>query len=214
MKSLHEAERRRVSQQIKDREADATAAKEVEFYAACVTAWYNTAFELDKSLFALSAGGIGLLITLLTTVGVSSIVMLVLYGSAIACFLACLVVILVIFSGNRKHIFDVLGGKTDDDKKLMWLDIFAKVLFGIGVVLAAVVGGMGAYNSYNKGLDMSKETKDSKTSSPTATYDSINGLGGFTKSITGIGKLNPGSSTTKPTPTPPPAPSPSSKNSK
>lgn len=43
--------------------------KSVEFYAAGINAWYNTSLEHDKSIFSLSAGGIGLLITLLTTVG-------------------------------------------------------------------------------------------------------------------------------------------------
>jgi hypothetical protein len=35
--------------------------KEIAFYTAGVTAWYNTSLEHDKSLFTLSAGGIGLL---------------------------------------------------------------------------------------------------------------------------------------------------------
>ncbi|PKF49010.1 hypothetical protein AT251_22010 [Enterovibrio nigricans] len=47
--------------------------KEVEFYAATVGAWLNTKFELDKSLLTLSTGAIGLLVTLLTTVGASSV---------------------------------------------------------------------------------------------------------------------------------------------
>lgn len=45
--------------------------KRVEYYAASVNAWFNTSLEHDKSLFTLSAGGIGLLITLLTTVELS-----------------------------------------------------------------------------------------------------------------------------------------------
>lgn len=50
-----------------------TQEKDIQFYAASVTAWFNTRLEHDKSLLALSAGGIGLLVTLLTTVGVKSI---------------------------------------------------------------------------------------------------------------------------------------------
>ena len=46
--------------------------KKIEFYAASVAAWYESSLEHDKSLLTLSAGGIGLLITLLTTVGLGS----------------------------------------------------------------------------------------------------------------------------------------------
>lgn len=46
--------------------------KTVEYYSAAVTAWFNTALEHDKSILTLAAGGIGLLITLLTTVGLST----------------------------------------------------------------------------------------------------------------------------------------------
>jgi hypothetical protein len=38
--------------------------KEVEYYAAQVNAWLNTKFEHDKSLLTLSAGGLGLLISI------------------------------------------------------------------------------------------------------------------------------------------------------
>jgi hypothetical protein len=45
--------------------------KKVEYYAATVNAWYNSTLEHDKSLLTLSAGGIGILITILTAVGIS-----------------------------------------------------------------------------------------------------------------------------------------------
>ena len=61
--------------------------KEVEFYATSVTAWYNTALERDRGLFTLSAGGIGLLLTLLTTVGLKDLVLVVLYVCTILAFL-------------------------------------------------------------------------------------------------------------------------------
>ena len=60
--------------------------KRVEFYSAGLTAWYNTRLEHDKSLLTLSAGGIGLLMTLMTTVGVSSAESLVLYICALVAF--------------------------------------------------------------------------------------------------------------------------------
>ncbi len=70
---------------------DINEKKEVAFYTAGVTAWYNTSLEHDKSLFTLSAGGIGLLITLIRTVGVPSAETLILYIAAMISFLICLV---------------------------------------------------------------------------------------------------------------------------
>jgi len=65
--------------------------KDVAFYSAAVTAWFATALELDKSILTLAAGGVGLHVTLLTTVGVRSAEGLVLYISALASFAgACL----------------------------------------------------------------------------------------------------------------------------
>ena len=46
--------------------------KDVEYYASSVNAWFNTSLEHDKSILTLAAGGLGLFITLLTTVGLSS----------------------------------------------------------------------------------------------------------------------------------------------
>jgi len=65
--------------------------KHVEFYSAGLTAWYTTRLEHDKGLLTLSAGGIGLLMTLMTTVGVSSAESLVLHVSALVTFLVCLI---------------------------------------------------------------------------------------------------------------------------
>ena len=47
-------------------------AKAVAFYSAAVQAWVTTRMEKDRALLNLAAGGIGLLVTLLTTVGPSS----------------------------------------------------------------------------------------------------------------------------------------------
>ena len=87
--------------------------KEVEFYAANVEAWFNTRIEHDKSLLTLSAGGIGLLITLLTTVGASSIQILLLYGFAILFFLVCIISVLIIFKRNSDHLVNVVQGKEE-----------------------------------------------------------------------------------------------------
>lgn len=84
--------------------------KQVEFYSAGLSAWYSTRLERDKSLITLSAGGIGLLTTLMTTVGVSSELLLLMYIGALFAFVVCLGAVLVIFQKNATYVESVLTG--------------------------------------------------------------------------------------------------------
>jgi hypothetical protein len=63
---------------------------QAEWYAANLAAWFATRLEHDKSLLTLSAGGIGLLITLVSTVGIHSAESLILYILAFIAFVLCL----------------------------------------------------------------------------------------------------------------------------
>jgi hypothetical protein len=156
-----------------------TAQQDIEFYASSVDAWYNSALEHDKSLLALSAGGIGLLVTLLTTVGPASAAGLVLYVIAIMAFLATIGFVLWIFRRNRDYIQGLFSGKGKiDDPVLARLDTMAALAFGIGVAFTAVVGVAAAIHSYtasSKEKVMSNES--AKKSEPTIAHDSVNGAG-------------------------------------
>lgn len=148
--------------------------KEVEYYSAAVTAWFGTALEYDKSLLTLSAAGIGLHLTLLTTVGLRSAEGLVLYIGLIVCFTASLLAILRVFRLNQKHIEDIISGRvTGSDPGLARLDLFAIVSFGAGVVLTAIVGISAAVYSYSeKEISVANNAKPSKSA---PTFDSVNG---------------------------------------
>lgn len=174
-------------------------AKEVEFYAAAVAAWYGTSLEHDKSVFVLSAGGIGLLITLLTTVGVSSARLLALYIAGILCFLVSLCVLLAIFRRNRIHIEQVLAGTApSSDPWLKGLDLASIFAFGAGVIFTAVVGISSAANSLTdkKEKTMANEAKTNPPKRSTV-GDSFNKLQNlrpgtdYGKSFNGLGNLQP-----------------------
>jgi len=113
---------------------------EVEYYAAKANAWFNTKLEYDKSLLVLSAGAIGLLVTLLTTVGVNSFALLFVFFAAIINFVVCLVAVLAIFSRNAKHLEDLIAGKKANDPVLGVLDSLTIYSFIIGIILASVIG--------------------------------------------------------------------------
>lgn len=76
--------------------------KDVAYYSTLVTAWVETRMELDKSLIMLSAGGIGLLVTILSTVGARNLWELVLYAGAFISFLISIVTCITIFKCNSQ----------------------------------------------------------------------------------------------------------------
>ena len=170
-------------------------AKEVEFYAAAVNAWLSTSLEHDKSLLTLSAGGIGLLVSLMSTAGLRSIESLILYIVALAAFLCCLIAILWIFKRNRTHLQNAIRETQSDDPLLAVLDNVAILSFLFGALLSAIIGVAAAAHSFE--LKESTMTNDSKTRQ--VANDSVNGIlkirpvtpDPLTKSFNGITNMKP-----------------------
>jgi len=172
-------------------------AKEVQFYAAGVTGWYSTRMEHDKSLLTLSAGGLGLLVTLLNTVGVSSAEGLVLYLAAMLSFLLCLGSILAIFKKNSAHLEAALKDCAPPlDPWLTKLDNTAIITFASGILLSSVIGISAAISSLSmKGVAMANDNKSQ--SGKAMAHDSLNGVSNlkagndFTKSFNAVDALRP-----------------------
>ena len=113
-------------------------AKSVEFYAASVNAWFNTSLEFDKSMFALSGGGIALLVSLMSNVKTLS--MFLLYISAIVCFIVTTGLLLAVFQKNKPFAMKLAKNEHADSSLLVALDTTAKIFFGLAVVLTVVLG--------------------------------------------------------------------------
>lgn len=148
-------------------------AKDVEFYAAALNAWQTTKFELDKSLLTLSAAGIGLVITLISTVGVRSVESLILSLLTMISFVITLVCVLTIFHRNGKYLMSCIASTGPiSDPFLATLDRIAVVSFMGGVILASVIGISTATNAF---IDKAaKMTENSKTSTLTLSQESMN----------------------------------------
>lgn len=123
-------------------------AKDIEFYSANLHAWFNTRFEHDKSLLTLSTGAIGLLLTLVSTLGVKSLESLILYIFALLCFLTCLGSLLWIFRRNAKHLEDIVNETAINDDLLDILDRIAVASFMLGVIFSSIIAVSAAINSY------------------------------------------------------------------
>lgn len=177
-------------------------AKQVEYYAASVSAWFDTALERDKTLVTLSAAGIGLMVTPFGTSSVHSIASLVLAIVAILCFVVCVIFVLLIFRHNKNHIEAVLAGKPVS-KALWWLDNAAMWSFISGVLCAAAMGIGAAVEAHSVSNEShAKENSLTKNSSkPTGvpTFDSVYGMKALNpdlgKSFNNMGNLQPPSST-------------------
>lgn len=189
-------------------------AKEVEFYAAQVTAWLNTRFEHDKSLLTLSAGGIGLLITVALATGFKSVAALAIYCAALFSFVACLACVLWIFRRNAVHLENVVRGSGEDDTLLSLLDKIAVAAFMCGVLLSSMLGVSAAVDSFIDKKE--KEMSDQKKQSGVPTFDSVNGVNQMypqllEKSLNGINNMRPSAQPApQPAPQPPAAPQKSS----
>jgi len=173
--------------------------KEIEFYAASIDAWCTTRIEHDKTLCTLSAGGIGLLLTLLTTTGLKSVEALYFYIVAIASFFVTLITVLLIFKLNGTHIEDVLA-KKPKQRRLSHLDAVAFWSFVIGAFFSAMIGVLAAIQSYTDQREI-MTSKDNKTTSPTMAHDSMHGIANLrpemvVKSLQNIGNLQQTASST------------------
>lgn len=181
---------------MSESQPDINQMKEVEFYAANLNAWFNTRFEHDKSLLALSAGAVGLLITLISTVGVKSVEILILYILSLACFVVCLGALLWIFRRNAKHLEDVVRETAIDDQLLNTLDRTAVSSFMFGVILSAIIGISTAINSYID--EVTEMTEKTKNQGSVFVKDSVSGITSMrpnnepaTSSVSGITNMKP-----------------------
>lgn len=137
------------------------AAKKIEFYSASITSWFNTRLELDKSLLTLSAGGIGLLVTVFSSAGVKSIEGFVLYALALVSFLICTLTVLWIFRANATHLEQINSNAQQTNQELLKkLDLIAIISFGMAVLLSSSIGITLVLRSLNNTeVDMANEIK-------------------------------------------------------
>lgn len=114
--------------------------KQLAHYSAVVSAWVETRMEKDKTLLSLATAGIGLLATLLTTVGPTSAYQLWLYGFAGLSFICTIVTVIWIFDRNSHHLGKVIQhGVRGDDSLLVKLDVVVFISFVLGVLLTGAI---------------------------------------------------------------------------
>lgn len=114
--------------------------KNIAHYQTLLSAWIDTRMERDRTLITLCSGAIGLLFTVLITVGVASRCEIPLYALALASFLGALGILLVILHKNSELIEAELRDEGHAAPDLLQYDRWASGLFVVGIVFSAAIG--------------------------------------------------------------------------
>lgn len=169
--------------------SEVQAQKDIQFYGQAVNAWLNLSFEYDKGLITLSTAGIGLAVTLLTTVENISLTSLAFYALSIVYFAITIGLVLVGFLRSKKHIESILvEGRNESDPGLKVLDRSAAISFAAAVLTlagAGIAAGVSSYLATDK--DMTKKEKG--VAHVVFANDSINNLASLRPSLESINRL-------------------------
>lgn len=139
-RSMEKAEHLKTSENPEKEARNVIEGKEIAFYSAMVEAWIQNRMEMDKAVLALSSGGIGLLVTLLTTVGIQNRWELLPYAFAFIGFAVTIFCCIKIFNKNADYIKNTIKQTPDDTPNLRVLDYSKVTAFAIAVASAIAVG--------------------------------------------------------------------------
>ena len=126
--------------------------KDIAFYSAVVQAWITTRMERDKVILAISAAGLGWLVTIVTTVGIADFLTLIFFVAAVVSFTAVSVLVVLILGRNAEYLERVARNQDEPDRLLARLDTSVNILFISGVVSVLLMGLLAGYAHYEKEL--------------------------------------------------------------
>jgi len=174
--------------------------KNIAHYSVLLGAWIQTKMERDKTLVTLSAAAIGLLVTILTTVGVKSIWEVPFFAVAVTSFLVTIWSSLVIYQLNSQHLEDAIRGSSQKDPRLEKYDKRSIRSFIIGSVSALIIGILSASFQVLKPEENAMTEKGNTSQyvgKQTTLRESVNGVTNLNpnatlkKSLDGITDLSP-----------------------
>lgn len=152
--------------------------KNIAHYSVLLGAWIETRMERDKTLVTLSAAAIGLLVTILTTVGVKRFWEIPFFAVAVLSFLVTIWSSLQIYQLNSQHIEAAIKGSSERDPQLEKYDKWSIRAFIVGVIAALLIGILSASSQLliheEKTMSDQKSSKDS--GKPTTLKESVNGV--------------------------------------
>ncbi len=155
--------------EARDRHLRELEGKNVQNYSVLLAAWIQTRMERDKTIVALSAAAIGLLVTLLTTKGVPRWWLLLPYTTAFVGFAVSIGTALAIYQKNSEKIESDMRGSGDPKYRFIDLapyDRAAIIGFLVGAISVIVIGLSSATLSYLTTRESMSDPKIETTAAP------------------------------------------------
>ena len=187
------------SVEAEKRELRELEGKNIAHYSILLGAWIETKMERDKTLVTLSSAAIGLLVTILTTVGTKRFWEIPFFALSVISFLLTIWSSLKIYQLNSEHLEDAIRGSSSKDPRLEKYDKISSSAFIVGSVFALLIGISSASYQFTN-LKESKMTNQQKPSinseKPAALRESLDGVTRLSpnlvkKSLDGITNLKP-----------------------
>ncbi len=172
--------------------------KNIAHYQTLLSTWIETRMEQDKMVITLSAAGIGLLVTIITTVGIRGFWQYFFAVGSFAGFVVATCGCLHIFQVNAKHLEENLRCQSTDDtsKLLRKLDRLTIVCFYAGIVCAVLMAISASFQKTG-GVAMAEKNQEAPKKIEKL-QESVNGVKKLSpaeleigKSLEGIANLAP-----------------------
>lgn len=144
--------------------------KKSALYTALYSAYFGTVFEADKSILTISAGGVGLLVSLMSAFDLKSDWHIIYYLIALTFFVLSIVSCIFIFKRNRIVLHSMLMKKSEKDSLLTLLDYLSISCCILGIISTIAIGVASGVQKINK-----KPTKDVETAPQSLQVGTING---------------------------------------
>ena len=144
--------------------------KKPAYYSAIYDAYFATLIEADKSILTISAGGVGLLVTLLNVFQVKSAWDIIIYLIALAFFVTSIVASIFIFKRNRAVLMNLLMDKEQKDSVLTFLDYLNIISCILGIILTIYIGLSAGIQKLN-----AKPIPDTNNASQRVQINTLNG---------------------------------------
>lgn len=176
--------------------AKSLKSKEDIFYSAIVHAYIESSMERDRSLLYICSGGIAVLITLMTTVGVHSACELTLYILSFLSLGASIILILHIFKLNRHYLIQLDSNDKPDESELKKYDSIIYTLFIVGVSLLFAIAVITSINQLQSQEQAMSDKKDNNKKQIDESVQDLSKLIPNKKSLDDLAKLKPQSDST------------------
>jgi hypothetical protein len=134
--------------------------KNIAHYSVLLAAWIQTRLEHDRTLVTLSVAAIGLLVTILTTVGITESWHIAPYLVSFAAFSITIYLCLQLYEKNSNKLRNEIAGPDNpsyENISLKKYDIWSYRSFLVGVISAACIGILSATSQL---ASLSKESAE------------------------------------------------------